>query len=90
MRSGSRKREPQPGTDAGTGTRTEAGTEVGTTTGIAVFPRGFPNREPGGGWGSQGEGGEKWRSIEGEKRDMKQEKQRSEYFAPWRTNDFAP
>ena len=59
MRSGSRKRKPQSGTDAGTGTGTEAGTEVGTTTGAAVFQRGFPNREPGGGWGLQGEGGGK-------------------------------
>ena len=36
---------------------------MGTTTGTTVFPRGFPNREPGGGWGSQGEGGGKWRSM---------------------------
>ena len=68
---------------------TEAGTVSGTTTGTAVFPRGFPNREPGGGWGPQGEGGG-CEKIKGIKLDLNQHKQRSEYFAPWRANDFAP
>ena len=84
------KERTTAGNRAGNSHGNSIGNHDGTTMIRTVYPRGFPNREPGGGWGPQGEGGGKWRSIEGEKMDLKQHKQRSEYFAHWRANDFAP
>jgi len=67
------KERTTAGNRAGNSNGNSIGNHDGTTMIPTVYPRGFPNREPGGGWGSQGEGGGKWRSIEGEKLDLKQD-----------------
>ena len=49
------KREPGRGTEAGTGVGAARLTVIGF---LWRFPRGFPNREQGGGWGRGGRGRE--------------------------------
>jgi len=53
LEGGFREREPQPGTDAGTGMRTEEGTVSGTTTGTTRITK------SGTGWGMGVAGGGK-------------------------------